>query len=293
MKEGCEILLEKTTYSPGEVITGTLQCTFFSEHKVKGVRVIFFGDANVNWSAGKYVNYEDEKQFLKSDLVVLASETTFQPGTYNYPIVFTLPAHLPSSLEAKYGSIKYKIEAIISRPWAIDYETKKTFEVFSFHKLQESLPNNPVKVTEEEVPTSFFKKQTGPVTIAVELPQNAYAQNEVISFEATINNESSISVKKVRFQLIQGYQFHVGKESTEQITRVSKAFVVIDCTVPSGTQMSKTLELKVPGDMPIALMGDCELITAFWKLRGKVRLPFPHSNFVIDVPLVIGAYSLP
>ncbi|KAF5286948.1 hypothetical protein FQR65_LT12407 [Abscondita terminalis] len=289
MKEGCELILEKTTYAPGEVVEAKLQCTYFSEHKVKSVRVIFSGEVKVSWSEGKYVSYEDEHQVLKSDVVLVEGETVFQPGTYNYQVVFALPGDLPSSLEAKHGHVKYKAEAVISRPWAIDYNSKKSFAEAQI--LLQCL-QNVVKATQEKTPMRFFKP-SGPITVAVELPQSAYAQGETISFVANLKNDSSVIVKELRFQIVQGYEFHVGKKTIEQIVCAGQDFAVANSSVPGGTSDSWNLELKVPADMPIALMGNCELITAFWKLRGEARLPFPHNNVTIDVPITLGAHDDP
>jgi hypothetical protein len=37
-------------------------------------------------------------------------------GLYNYPISLTLPGDLPPSIEADYGSVRYKLKAVVHRP---------------------------------------------------------------------------------------------------------------------------------------------------------------------------------
>lgn len=44
------------------------------------------------------------------------------PGKYVYPFSFLLPDNLPSTYDSEYGYIRYKIEAVVNRPWKFDYE---------------------------------------------------------------------------------------------------------------------------------------------------------------------------
>ncbi|KIM31493.1 hypothetical protein M408DRAFT_327686 [Serendipita vermifera MAFF 305830] len=41
-----------------------------------------------------------------------------KPGVYNYPISFTLPSDLPSTIDADWGSVQYKLKANVHRPGA-------------------------------------------------------------------------------------------------------------------------------------------------------------------------------
>lgn len=65
----------------------------------------------------------------------LLGETTFPPGAYSYPFTFNLPNLLPSSMDEMYGNIRYSVKAIIDKPWAIDFECKKIFQVMSYKEL--------------------------------------------------------------------------------------------------------------------------------------------------------------
>lgn len=40
------------------------------------------------------------------------------PGTYTYPISFAIPANTPPSLTCEYGSVAYRLKAVVHRPGA-------------------------------------------------------------------------------------------------------------------------------------------------------------------------------
>ena len=59
------------------------------------------------------------------------AEVTLEAGEYEYPFEFNLPTKdFPDPFEGqKYGHIRYKVKAKISRPWKFDHETVKLLNV--------------------------------------------------------------------------------------------------------------------------------------------------------------------
>ena len=59
------------------------------------------------------------------------AEVTLEAGEYQYPFEYTLPnSPLPDPFEGeKYGHIRYKVKATISRPWKFNHETVKLLNV--------------------------------------------------------------------------------------------------------------------------------------------------------------------
>ncbi len=54
----------------------------------------------------------------------------FDAGIYNYPISFSLPASLPPSIHADFGSIVYKLKATVFRHGALTSNLTEEQEVF-------------------------------------------------------------------------------------------------------------------------------------------------------------------
>lgn len=50
------------------------------------------------------------------NIALKEGEIKIEPGTYNYSFEFMLPFNMPSTIEGKYGHIRYKIRVILNIP---------------------------------------------------------------------------------------------------------------------------------------------------------------------------------
>ncbi|KAL5504710.1 hypothetical protein ACEPAH_7373 [Sanghuangporus vaninii] len=53
----------------------------------------------------------------------------FRKGTYTYPISFAIPGDSPPSLECDFGTVKYRLKAVVHRPGAFTHRLNATREV--------------------------------------------------------------------------------------------------------------------------------------------------------------------
>jgi hypothetical protein len=59
--------------------------------------------------------------------------------SFQFPFKFTLPQSIPSSFEGSYGNIRYRMRAIIERPWTYDHEVVTLFTVIHIIDLNVEL----------------------------------------------------------------------------------------------------------------------------------------------------------
>ena len=60
------------------------------------------------------------------------------PGTYHYPVRFTLPMNLPSSYEANHGHVRYSLKAKVERStFKFDTRTESVFTVICLYDLNQ------------------------------------------------------------------------------------------------------------------------------------------------------------
>lgn len=145
-------------FYPGTVLCGRVIINISGgPKKLDGVKITFKGQCNVkfdtqeqrrvsttrrstdviaNNTSDKYEtvrvihrateDYFSFRQFIYGD----GSETFYlNPGVHQFPFQFTLPPNIPTSYEGQFGSIRYTIRAVISRPWRFNHEKVRIFTV--------------------------------------------------------------------------------------------------------------------------------------------------------------------
>ena len=56
-----------------------------------------------------------------------------QPGDYSYPFQFLIPnINVPTSVEGRYGYVRYWLKGIVDRPWRFDITTKAAFTMLEY-----------------------------------------------------------------------------------------------------------------------------------------------------------------
>ena len=60
-------------------------------------------------------------------------DPVLQPGDYSYPFQFLIPnINVPTSVEGKYGYVRYWLKGIVDRPWRFDITTIAAFTVLEY-----------------------------------------------------------------------------------------------------------------------------------------------------------------
>jgi Arrestin (or S-antigen), N-terminal domain len=61
--------------------------------------------------------------------IIEKGRTTLPAGISRFPFSYTLPADVPSTFVGAHGKVRYKISAVIDKPWAIDEYAHNYFTV--------------------------------------------------------------------------------------------------------------------------------------------------------------------
>ncbi|KAG4072774.1 hypothetical protein HA402_005251 [Bradysia odoriphaga] len=128
-------------YYSGQLISGTIQLTLNEKKKVRDIFVKVLGVAYVRWPEGggrnDTVNKGKEIIFDKKIELIHESDDKMQlmPGSYSYPFECKLPNYIPSSLELKYGYIRYKVQAVLDNLLWSGEEFEKFFTVVGVSDL--------------------------------------------------------------------------------------------------------------------------------------------------------------
>ncbi|KAF5272780.1 hypothetical protein FQA39_LY07807 [Lamprigera yunnana] len=312
MADKCEIILEKEEYAPGETVNGRIECNFVSETKVKAIKVKITGDAKVFWKVNAFSYRRAQEVYFEIQLDLLEGEAPFQPGLYAYPFSYTLPTTVPSSMlegdptykktvvsyvvpfnliNVYFGCVQYFVRCTIERSWSTNFELEKLFKVNSSLNLTTiSGLEKPFELSIGKRPSALFK-DSGPITVTVQLPRTGYVPAEKLPFCVHIKNASSLDIQYVQFKFVQGFVFHA-EQSTKSIeTMLGEEYMLKESDVAVGNERSWKLELVVPS-MFLGNYTHCTIIKNFWELRGEISLPFPNNAFIVHIPITLGSVPL-
>ncbi|KAJ8674426.1 hypothetical protein QAD02_005688 [Eretmocerus hayati] len=205
------------TYTPGQTVTGRVVIGIDSPKKIRGIKLVFKGEADTYFSQwkkcinvnGRLISKTQkltghEKYFEASSYLIesaLGKELVLKPGIHEYKFSFRLPHNLPSSVELAYGHIRYTTTAIIERPWKSDQEFKTFFTVVSDFGLNLH-QNGLVSVqTEAKWDLSRFCCISRPLSINISVPTRVYVPGQTISIKVNVENESGKWVDAVKLIL--------------------------------------------------------------------------------------------
>lgn len=287
----------KTTFFPGEVINGTVNLKVNSELKLRGIRLEFHGVAEVFLSAGDQRRKRPVNSEVYIDLVATlygkapdqgGDNPVLAPGEYSYPFQFHTPTqNLPTSVEGKFGHVRYWLKAFIDRPWRFDITTKSVFTVIEYVDINRD-PEllRPCQVEGED--QYGFACFSGPLSITVQTDRKGYCPGESIAVSAFINNQSSSKLNGVEITLFQisVYTIKAGKQFKKVADNV--ASVKRDEIRGSGDHHMEMVPFPIPSLPPT--MTSCSCIKISYELKFIVHVSgFSAKDMTLTMPITIGS----
>lgn len=129
-------------------------------------------------------------------------------GTHRYDFACQLPPQLPASFEASYGSIRYKIEAVLDVPWSFDKEFNLQFTVVRIDDLNFH-PELKIPSKAEEVKRfCCLFCESEPLMMTVTIPYTGYTPGQNIHVTIMYNNKSDVEITTTKIFLKRIIQFH-------------------------------------------------------------------------------------
>ncbi|CAH1798043.1 unnamed protein product [Owenia fusiformis] len=305
-----DIILDKpqTVYQAGELITGRVVLELDEPMKMRGLRVLFHGAANVHWTeshstgSGKNrrtttVHYNAHESYFEHIIVLYGKapgESGDNPshpqGQFTYQFQFLLPPGLPSSFEGAWGQVRYWVKGTIDRPWRFDHNCKRPFTVLSHLDLNTYQPN-PSQGLEgkNEKTLCCWCCASGPISATFRIAKQGYVPGEPIYINAEIENNASRKMKASRVEFKQIIAFHATRKtrhSTNTIQTLQKG--EIDA---GGTESWENVQLVVPPLPPSHLVG-CRIIDIRYILNFVVDPSGPAFDLEVPLEVIIGTIPL-
>lgn len=214
------------------------------------------------------------------------------PGSYQYNFQTALPAMLPTSFEAKHGSIRYIINVVVERPWKSNITYKVGFTVLKHLDL--NYENPALKIpTKMEDQKSFYCGicRTNPLLLMASIPMSGYVSGQTIPVSIHINNQSSIDVDQLLVALVKivCYNSQLPEKKTKD---ESEVVTEVKCgKVHKGSTTKFDQRLNIPA-LPPSNLTYCRILNVSYEVHVTAKMTGFHASPVIKIPLTLGTVPL-
>uniref|UniRef100_A0A2H1VGC6 SFRICE_003343 n=1 Tax=Spodoptera frugiperda TaxID=7108 RepID=A0A2H1VGC6_SPOFR len=282
----CQILLDRPedgVFKAGGLVTGTLKYFIDKPTQYRSITMCFLGKGQCEWtetdSNKNTVYYRNEENYFNQTVNVLGNRDDFILGGFEYPFQFVLPIDIPPSFNNDTCTIEYKITVTFVKA---NSTLKKDFDV----EIPVSSYVNPCSLE----PMIFALKKNlsfrikNKIHVKGEIIKTCVSPGDNIQMILTVNNGSDVEVF-IKTELIKrltyvsscnNKEFHEESvKNTSTITAVAANGVAnLVCVVPTYHNLCSIQHTKV-------MIGE-------YKIRLTAKVPFPHINAVLDIPVAIG-----
>ncbi|XP_022814745.1 uncharacterized protein LOC111348384 [Spodoptera litura] len=290
----CQILLDRTedgVFKAGGLVTGTLKYFIDKPTQYRRISLCFVGKGECQWSESDSdsddndsTDYSNCQEYFTQVIMVYlgTNNKDLISGAFEYPFQFLLPNDIPPSFKDDICKIKYKITVTFAK--ANFMKTNKHFDV----EIPMTSYVNPCSL--EPMMFSLKKdlislKTPNKVEIKGEISKTCVAPGDSFEMILTVNNDSNISVF-IRTELVS----RVTYVSSSNRKKVDEEIVKNTCIMKSvATNGVTSLTHMVPTYPNLYSIQHTKVMVREYKVKITAKLPFPHIDAVLDIPVAIGS----
>lgn len=224
--------------------------------------------------------------------IVTGNEIVIAPGAYQYNFQAVLPPLLPTSFEAKHGSIRYLIDVVIDRPWKFDLTYKVAFTVLK--QLDLNYENPALKIPSKlEIVKTFYCGlcKTAPLFMAASIPMSGYVAGQSVNVSIEINNESRVDVEDVKI-ILKKIIFYNSQAPTKRTKEEVLTEKEVRCGGVSKQKQEKYEQLLVIPPIPPSNMNYCRILNVAYEIHVTAKVSGVHQSPTIRLPITIGTVPL-
>ncbi|XP_055312538.1 arrestin domain-containing protein 17-like [Sitodiplosis mosellana] len=287
---------EKVIYA-GQLLRGTVQLTLTEEKNVRGVFIQIRGEAYAHWSKKKgkrTKNYTGEEIYLDEKTYFVGGsegEVRISPGTYNYTFQCLLPAGLPSSIEGKFGHIRYTANVVLDIPMWVNKKFVNPFTVIKPINLNDDrILREPISKAMRKTFLKCCCCATDALEIVVRVPVGGYTPGQFVNLEIEVKNKSNEPVSEFTVELVQKITHYANNSRSTRYQEVSE-----EVGTTSGCDTFQNKNLRVNFEIPPVPPTDCvssNIIHIEYAIHITGSVGFCHGDPVIKIPIKIGTYPI-
>nr|XP_019535015.2 arrestin domain-containing protein 3 [Aedes albopictus] len=293
----------------GQTLTGHVELHLDNPKKVKNLKLIITGCAEVKWTKSKLSRrngaaataaanrwrrikretYMGKEEYIASEVALIPRTNDdaieIPAGTHEYKFTCQIPSNAATSFEGEHGRVRYTVRAVLYRPWKFDQTCTIAFTVLQPLDLnhEPEKVGQPMKL-ERSKNFWFWPCISGPMHFSIELPVSGYVSGQKIPITVNLNNASNIPIQAIRSKLVRKVCF-ISQTPTRKARNEAKTVAKMLTTVTSDKSNQYTQDLVIPATAPT---GKCPIITVEYELKVKVKLGGFRPDQEMTIPITIG-----
>ncbi|KAH8304952.1 hypothetical protein KR018_011660 [Drosophila ironensis] len=288
-------------YYSGETIKGRALLNVSSDRAVKGIYILFEGEAKVRWDEGKPQNGSGDpdkpKEYFRGKQVYLKHKTEvggsgqLTAGIHTYNFSIPLPQECPSSMVMEFGKISYVISLVIDREDPFNNLFQYPLTVLQNYNLNSSPMLSTPLVHEDIKYFCCWLCRSGPVLSTFTIPFGGYAPGQKIQYTMEIDNQSTYDLDGFEVHLKQHFKF---KSQTPQHKEREQENHLSDSL--QGQQVLRLTKRIIQGTLDIPAVPPSSrnegLITVSYQVSVCIAMGEGHLDSEFDVPIIVGTIPL-
>ncbi|ETN61134.1 hypothetical protein AND_007215 [Anopheles darlingi] len=289
-----QIVLDRGTllYLPGQVLSGRVLLETQGNTAVLGLHFHVLGECTVHVPKGRRDRSYDKENYIDFRMKLLDDfdnkPILLSPGIHCFPFKLGLPVSLPSTFLGRHGWVQYYCKSSLQETSGITHKNQQVFIVLNPIDLNLEVPilSSPLEVNvDHRVGVGVIG---GTIRCNVGLNKRAYVPGESILLTGEVHNRSNVTVKLLKYALIETVQYFVHGKLVHQERRELDA--IVRDKIKSGTRdVLQHGHLPVPPLPPTNLLG-CHLIKVQYSVCVLVEPNLMERQEAIRIPITLGTY---
>lgn len=308
MPTECEIKFDSNpngVYYSGQTLTGHVELRLDNPKKVKNLKLIISGCAEVKWTKNKISRkngaaashsrrlkretYTGKEEFITSEVALIPrvndDAIEIPAGTHEYKFSCQIPTQAATSFEGEHGKVRYTIRAVLDRPWKFDQTCTIAFTVLQPLDLNEEVAKHgQPKTIDRSRSFWFWPFVSGPMCFSIELPVSGYVSGQKIPISINLSNASNVPIRGIRSKLVRIVNF-ISQTPSRKIKTVRKTVAKILTPITNDKSDQYTQDMIIPATAPT---GKCSILTVDYELKVLMKLGGCRSNKEYTIPVTIG-----
>lgn len=243
-------------------------------------------------SRRRSISYSGKEDYLNQTTYLFGSQSSSTPiempkGITTYSFACMLPMQLPSSVEGKYGHVRYSCKAVLDRPWKTDKEFRLSFSVIKTEDL--NLTPSLYIPFKSKILRHFycccFKSK--PFHMSVSIPFSGFVPGQTIEVTLSLNNQSNVDIEGTKVSL---------ERNTQYISQTPRKKIRFEClpvrdVFGAGVSACGSAEIRISlvvPPLPPTNEKYCRVITTAYQLKVLAKVTGAHKSPHINIPITIG-----